>query len=307
MSAYRKNIMVGLVMVGALIILSWMILQFSGNVAGIFVAKQIPVQFLCERGDGVSDGSAVSFRGVVVGRITAAHLADDDKQVVIEGLIDSKPPLPENVQGVIRSVGLVGGIASINLEVVGTPVAGKNIHPGQVIKTRYVGNDLLPPEFRDLAIELKETTAQIRTSGLVKHIDLVVTKTTEVVDSLQKLVGDQKVQADLKQSVADLRDVMANAKQISANANVTLKSTQEHVDEMSRRIGDRLIEVAKVLKSTQELIDKINTGNGTAGKLINDGRLYENLVNTSNELNVTIKDLRRLIEQWEEEGFHIKL
>jgi len=119
MSAYRKNILVGLVMVGALIILGWMIIKFGGATAGIFVAKQIPVQLISDRADGVGDGSAVSYRGVVVGRVTAVHLAEDNKQVAIDAVIDSKPPLPENVEGTIRSVGLVGGVAAVGLDLVG--------------------------------------------------------------------------------------------------------------------------------------------------------------------------------------------
>ena len=305
MSAYRKNILVGLVMVGALIILGWMIIQFGGATAGIFVSKQIPVQLIADRADGIGDGSAVSFRGVVVGRVTTVHLAEDNQQVAIDALIDSKPVLPENVQGTIRSMGLVGGVANVGLEVVG-PASGKNLHAGQTIPTHYVGNDLLPPEFRNLAKELTDTTTQIRTTGLIKHIDLVVTKTTEVVDSMQKLVGDQKVQSDLKQSVADLREAMSNAKKITASADASLKSTQVHIDELSQRLGDRLIDVAKMMKSVQDVMDKINSGQGTAGKLVNDSRLYESLVDTSKELNITIKDLKRLVEQWEQEGFHVK-
>src|SRR5438874_1907003 len=157
MTAYRKNIMVGVIMIGALVILGWMIIQFGGASISMFVEKQIPVHLLADRAEGVSDGSAITFRGVVVGRVTLARLSDDQKQVVIDALINSHPVLPQNVVGVIRFVGLVGGVASITLETSG-PSTGKPLQVDQNIPTRYVGSDFIPPEFAQLAKDLSRAT-----------------------------------------------------------------------------------------------------------------------------------------------------
>ena len=41
--------------------------------------------------------------------------------------------------------------------------------------------------------------------------------------------------------------------------------------------------------------------------MVNDPKLYQSLVDSARELNLTIVDLRRLIDQWEQEGASIKL
>ena len=41
--------------------------------------------------------------------------------------------------------------------------------------------------------------------------------------------------------------------------------------------------------------------------LVNDPKLYQSLVDNSRELNATILDLKRLVEQWEQEGVSFKL
>jgi len=41
--------------------------------------------------------------------------------------------------------------------------------------------------------------------------------------------------------------------------------------------------------------------------LVNDPRLYESLADTTRQLNATVSDLRRLLEQWEQEGVTMKL
>ena len=52
---------------------------------------------------------------------------------------------------------------------------------------------------------------------------------------------------------------------------------------------------------------KIDAGQGTAGQLVNDPKLYQSLVDSARELNATITDFKRLVEQWEQEGVSLKL
>ena len=55
------------------------------------------------------------------------------------------------------------------------------------------------------------------------------------------------------------------------------------------------------------MANKIDKGEGSIGKFVNDPRLYEALTDTSAELNLTVRDLHRLVEQWEQEGVSLKL
>ena len=42
-------------------------------------------------------------------------------------------------------------------------------------------------------------------------------------------------------------------------------------------------------------------------RLIRDPKLYDSLVATANTLNLMMADLRRLVQQWEQEGLSFKL
>ena len=61
------------------------------------------------------------------------------------------------------------------------------------------------------------------------------------------------------------------------------------------------------MQSFQSITQKVDEGKGTAGLLVNDPKLYQSLVDTSRELNATIADLRRVVQQWEQEGVSLKL
>ena len=47
-------------------------------------------------------------------------------------------------------------------------------------------------------------------------------------------------------------------------------------------------------------------GGGSAGKLLNDGRLYENLLDSSQELSLALEQLKELAAQAREKGIKIK-
>jgi len=202
------------------------------------------------------------------------------------------------------------------------------LEPGATIVTRYIGVDLLPPEFGSLAQELQLTARQFRESRIVEHLDQQVIRAGELVESVKSLVDDKKMREDLQASLANVRTATETANRIGTNlekltaeangamtevratvgeARTTMTKAGTHVDDISKQVGDRLTQVAGLLDTFQSITSKIDAGKGTAGQLVNDPRLYESLVDTSRQLNATVTDLKRLIEQWEQEGPAIKL
>ena len=87
---------------------------------------------------------------------------------------------------------------------------------------------------------------------------------------------------------------------------ITVKDARGEIKRMSDNLNQRLGQIAESLQRIQSVTQKIDQGQGTAGKLVNDPKLYDALTDTAAELKLTVKDLRRLIQQWEQEGI-IKL
>ncbi|HEY8666459.1 MAG TPA: MlaD family protein [Tepidisphaeraceae bacterium] len=340
MASYRRNILIGITVLGALIILGWMILKFGGKAAYLVAKARIPVTFVSDRSDGLDEGSAVLYRGVKVGLISRIRRAEDNEGVFIEASVDEEPPLPGNVQGVIRQAGLVGSGASMSIEVVKPgattrPKPSGRLQKHQQIPAHFAGLDLLPPEFATLAEELRKTSEQFRTSNLVSDLDKAVLSTQaqlekagKLMDSLHEVVADKDLRSNLQQSLANLKTATENASRITAkldtftdkldgvtvqvnttfkSAQTTIDKTQGHIDELSKQLSARLEQVSKILDSFQSISTKIDKGTGTAGQLVNDPKLYESLVDTSRELNATVSDIKRLVEQWEQEGVSFKL
>src|SRR5581483_6181602 len=175
--------------------------------------------------------------------------------------------------------------------------------------------------FAELATELRLTAKQFRESNVVLHMDEQLQHLGQVIDSVKGYIDDPKIRDDLKQSVANLRTATEKADkigdnldqftqhldQLSTETRGAIQKTQSHIDDISKSTGDRLVQLAASLDQLQQIVQKINQGKGTAGQFVNDPKLYESLVDTTQELNLTIKDLKRLVEQWEQEGVSLKM
>jgi phospholipid/cholesterol/gamma-HCH transport system substrate-binding protein len=180
---------------------------------------------------------------------------------------------------------------------------------------------MLPPEFATLARELTSTAVQIRESKLIVNLNEQVAKVGKFLDSADSLISDPKLRDDLKTTLANFRSASETINRIggkidklSDDASATMTDVRKtvnnvngNVDTIARQAGARLTQISKTLDHFQSIAAKIDNGQGTAGQLVNDPKLYQALVDSSRELNATITDLKRLVEQWEQEGLHFKL
>ena len=334
MSNYRKNLMVGVAVLASLVLLGYMLLKFGAAPAKLFSKKRMNIELRGVRADGIGPGSNVSYLGVSVGQIDSVRRSPDNTEVVIIAALDEADPPPANIIGRIHSQ-LIGGGGMISLETKDGGAPQGKLAPGTKLRVEFVGTDLLPPEIGALATELRLTAKQFRDSQLIDHLDQTllsvksqVEHVGKVIDSLDRTLNDETMKADLRASLANIRTVTETAKTVTSNldkftgnldklggrmntvaddASATLQKTQAHIDQIAKQIDDRMLQVAKLLESFQSISGKIDAGKGTAGMLVNDGKLYESLVSTARELNLTITDLKRLVQQWEQEGVYIKL
>lgn len=320
--------MIGATVLGALIVLVWMLVKFGGDVLKPFAPPSIQVTLTTSRADGVAIGSQVYYRGVSVGKVIDVNRLSDNVSVEIIAEVESEPPLPANVEAHIRQTNLLGGNTGISLEVPEGETPMGELQDKTALQTVYVGLDVLPRQFASLAEELRLTAKQFRESNIVGGLDQQIKKVGSTLDSMQSLLDDPKMRQDLKASIANFRaasekaaTVAANAEKFTADlpelakkasgtidkANTTLDKSGKHIDELSRSIADRLSQVATTLDTINSIVAKIDKGDGTVAKLVNDPRLYQNLLETTDQLNTSSATLKRLLEQWEQEGVSLKL
>ncbi len=323
---YRRNVIVGIVVLGALVALAWMAIKFGAQPAMWLGPKQATIHFTTLRADGLDEGSNVTFLGVTVGSVQKVTRKIDYSGVTVDALIRTDPPLPANVKGEILMTNPIGGVATLALVVDGTPTGV--LQDGATISAEYVGSTFLPPEFSRLAGEATKTLQEVRASGAISKFGAALDSAREKIDNagkliedLTKIVGDEKLVADLKQSMAHINEVSASAERISKNLETipdrvtaiadhtdkTLANANAQITRLSDELVNQMRDLGALSANLKSITQKIDKGEGTAGLLVNDPRLYKALVDSMSKVDLAVGDARRLIQQIESEGFYFNL
>jgi phospholipid/cholesterol/gamma-HCH transport system substrate-binding protein len=311
--------MVGVVVLTAMLGLGWMILRIANTSVTLFTHGP-RFNLVANRADGVAEGSPVLYLGVSVGRVLGVKRNADNSSVSIDAILNTGEQIPVNVAGNIKAQSALGSSAEINLEPVGPP-AKDFIRNGQEVRATFAGSGLIPPEVITLA-------TQVREQQLIKHLDdsvvsmrLQLEKAGRLLDSANEVAGNPATRENFQATLANFRLASANLEkfsgrldQLSDQTTATIKQVHDTVadgnqrlDELSHQLTQRMQQLAAVLDKIDSIANKVDKGDGSAARLVNDPHLYQNLVDSSRDLDITFKDTQRLVEQWEQDGFSLKL
>ena len=318
----RRNLLVGLTVLLALIFLGYMIIEFGGRLADPFGEARVPIVLDADEAGQLSAGSAVTFKGINVGQVTRVERTADHT-ILIEAAVDAAPPLPANLVGRIEQTNLLGSGKVVALAVAGDAPAGV-LEPGAVIPTAPSGNAIFPPEFLTAADEARLAVAEFRQSGLIENVNAQVAAAGDMVEAVNTLVGDDEFRGQFRDTVENLRSASARADAAVASfeafgrddlpalrdrAAGVLETGQgelvragDNFDDLSRRLESSLVELDGLLGEARQVAAKINAGQGTAGALVNDDRLYEASLAVLLQMQDAVRDVQRLAQQLEQEG-----
>jgi phospholipid/cholesterol/gamma-HCH transport system substrate-binding protein len=346
MGPYKRNWFVGGTVLLALITLAFLIIMFGGSLGSFFAGEKIHVTFRSDRADGLSEGSAIRYLGQNVGTVKNVTLILDQQPnyVVISAEIDKAIKLRRDMVGNIRIPGVLGSASIIELDLPAKPGTKANefLTGGEEIPTSFVGLSIFPSEYGDLAGEIRGAVKEFREANVVgdfrtalNNFNAQVTKAGNVMDSINAVLGTPEAQTDLKTAIAKAREAVEHANAVTANfekisnelktmpakldatvtdvqagvtdARATIKLAQDRIVTVSDQLNRNLDKIAAVLDDARSISDKINKGDGTLARLLNDPKLYETIVTMTEVINETVKDVQRLVRGIEQEGFPINL
>ena len=244
-------------------------------------------------------GDDVRIAGVKVGKVESTRLAGRQAQAVLE--ITPGVAIAKDSTAAVAMAGMLGG-NYVAIESGKSPV---ELAAGSEITTKpSVDLNAIMTQLGSLGDELKGTLASVGQSlgtasgqggGLFQKIDRLVTdnqaNVTKSIDNLQaitaevrngqgtigKLVNDPKAYDELVAAIADIRKA-------AAEANVFLADTRGVVDQVKSgkgAIGTLLYDektatdLRVAVQNFRDLSAKINSGQGTLGKLLGDDALYQ--------------------------------
>ena len=255
---------------------------------------------------GLNEGDDVNMLGKRIGKVSRAKIIG--QKIAVELSIDNsfafKIPVDSKIE--VKSEGLMGSkYVSINPGVndkkyilAGETVEGQReydfseITPGIVPITQDIGvfarrlKATLGEEERDrirnTVINIESLTSEL--DGFVKGYRDVLSLSEK--DNLKEIVTNMKtVSESIKQKVDnDLSQILSGFKSVSdqsedlKQAIINLKSSSESLNSSSKKF--------------ESILAKIESGEGTLGKMVNDPGLYDNLNALSQDSRELVKDFK---------------
>lgn len=264
------------VVVGGLIGL--MSMQVSDDPS--FLGKSNHAWFLLDNAAGLIKNSGVKTAGIPIGVIKSITLQDGKARIEIS--VKSEIPLYTSASVEIKSIGILGDKhVEVNPGSISDPPLPDG---GQILIVRDKGSlDNVLAQVGDIAGSLKDVAEVVRQSisdeGNQKHVLGRIMKNIETItEDVKDITGENKEQ--ISEIVDQVNDITRTLDElINDESDEGLKKTWKKT----------MVRLDSTMKNIDEISSKINRGEGTIGKLVNDETTVE-------ELNTAISGISSIFD-----------
>jgi phospholipid/cholesterol/gamma-HCH transport system substrate-binding protein len=117
----------------------------------------------------------------------------------------------------------------------------------------------------------------------------------------------QHTDGKLEQVVSTLVETSDEIKEFASTGTSTLHNVDEKADKLILALMDTSEQLSGTLGQLRSVLEKINSGDGTAGKLLNDGTFYENLLDNTMQLKALLEEMKAFIAEWRDKKIDVRL
>ena len=242
---------------------------------------------------GINNDDPVSVNGFRIGKIRSSTLIPDEDVVILELEISHAGlNIPEDSKAIIANTGLLGG-KEIDLEMGFSSVyleAGDTISSGTEEDIFSSLSSSLEP------FEKKALEAVVSIDSVMKLVQLVLNEKNRT--NLEKSMSAVAVTMGKLNAVSvDLNELITSEsgkiKLIIDNLNKVSKDFSQISDSLKDiKFNETINRVNASLDNANSILGKINSGEGTMGKLVNNDSLYLYLESASKDLDLLLIDFK---------------
>ncbi|MCM8570067.1 MlaD family protein [Gramella jeungdoensis] len=244
--------------------------------------------------EGLSPSSEVTINGLKVGKITGIDFLNSKGDLVVTFTVKKDFPFSKNSEAKIYGGNIIGGKS---LAII--PKYDSNIGMAK-------DGDTLEGSKEEGIMELvndRLTPLQKKLENTIVSADSMLTAINKILDDSTRnnIKGTFK---NLDQTVTSFRITATELQGIVQGNSEKLDRTFTNLDEMStnfNKFSDTLTsmdikqitsDLEKVVADFENVSDKLNNGDGTAARLINDDAVYNNLDRATKQLEELLQDVK---------------
>ena len=243
--------------------------------------------------EGLQSGTKVTVNGMTVGKVSSIDFLPTTDKILVSFTVRNDLKFSKNSTAELYEASLIGGKSIAILPVYDSSqfvVSGdtlqSSIKPGL---TDVVGSEIAP--------------LQKKLEQLLNNADVLISSLNTILDE-QAQQSLNKAMDDVSITISKLNLVSTSLSRILIKQESNINKSFENLTQASahlNKISDSLsqsnlkgmvTEFEAAASSLNKILESIEQGEGSMGKLINDKALYENLEASTKEVELLIKDLK---------------
>lgn len=269
---------------------------------------------------GLEPASPVQVAGIDVGRIREVRLDGGKARVFME--IESRVELYEDASVEKVAISLLGDY-KLALEP-GSAAAPRITNGGEIKNVRSLSDiDAITAEVRTISEALREliagepgqasplqrivsdvegavAAARTITESVRKDIDANTQRLESILQNIDVFTRDLRTisrgkDEDIDAIVADTRAIAESIRRTSESVEkMVAGSREEDIDESVKSLRASLDALNRTLENVASITDKVDDGEGTVGKLVNDEQLHRDVAEAAEGVNSLVGGITRL-------------
>lgn len=252
----------------------------------ISMKKQSDMQIAFADVQGLEVGDKVMYRGMEAGRVRKLQTQSD--KIIVSIRMLSEIELLEGSKFQVWDSSLMGGKVLLM-------IPGKG--PGK-LNTAEMQYGESPEGMMDLISRASSTLAELQVTmksmkspgGLNDKVSSLVDNADQTVISAKKLTDN--IERDLGKTIASIDLLVSEVNAVVSENRSPLQLTLKEAPEVMTNINDTLDSLKLLSGNLVKSAEALNSGAGTASKLLQDDELYERMVNSLENLELLIKDIK---------------
>ncbi|MBN08940.1 MAG: ABC transporter substrate-binding protein [Flavobacteriaceae bacterium] len=255
--------------------------------------KQKTIYAVYSEIEGLVSGAKVTLNGLTIGSVTRTDFVTDGTDILITMSIRGDVNFSKESEAVLYETGLIGGKAiSIN------PIFINN----QSIKSGDTLKSIIKPGFTEL-VNRQIEPLQDKIVGTLTSVDSLFAGVSNVLNldtqnNLKSILEDLSVSLEnVNKASVVLSDLLiSNQKNFSntmENLSISSKNINSITDSLASINFNRTVKQYElVADNINQLLLKLDSNEGTAGKLLNDDNVYLRLEAASKALEDLLNDIK---------------
>jgi phospholipid/cholesterol/gamma-HCH transport system substrate-binding protein len=283
-----KEVKVGFVALFAIALSLWGFNYLKGN--NLFVESK-SVYAVYPKVPGLAISSPIIINGVRCGIVDDIYFhPDKSSRVVVKlNITESAIKISKNSIADLISTDFMGGKA-IGLKLGDSEAELEN---GDTIQSHFEKSML--EDFSEQMLPIKD-----KAENMMISLDTAVIKLTTTLENLNEMFSTQN-KRNLTLALANLKTTLEGFDELSRTLNATINNKVNPAITKFSDVADSLkaldlnqtlIKAQGALDGMASVMDKMNKGEGTMGKLMTNDSLYNNLTGATKEMEELLEDIK---------------